>query len=170
MTYKEPGGDPHTQCLTTQLSSMGVRAASESGRKFKIPSGIEGLDQFLEGGIPLGAVSEWGVPLGGGGREVILSWLNGHHTKKEAPWALWVSGHHNLRINPPAWLARGVALSRTRFAWTSRPLVDLKPVFMESPFQVIVIDSPRSFTEEDCAFLAPDDTAVDLVPEHHAMF
>ena len=33
------------------------------------------LDDFLGGGLPLGAVSEWGLPPGRGGRELVASFV-----------------------------------------------------------------------------------------------
>jgi len=163
--------------LTQQLSSMGVRCASASADEStgisKLDSGIKCLDDFLEGGLPVGAISEWGVPLGRGGREILLTWLARHFNQEavtrcteqqaahqtvyagENPrWALWIYSRTKLTIYPPAWLARGVSLKHTRFVCSCRPLVDLKPVFLSPLFQIIVLDAPDFFTEDDCAFLA----------------
>jgi hypothetical protein len=115
------------------------------------------LDEALGGGLPLGAVTEWGVPLGRGGRDVVLSWLT-HltrpHGANERGWALWIYSHADLTVYPPAWLARGVALSHVRFAQAARPLADLRPAFMEPLFKLIVLDGPRGLSGEECAFLA----------------
>ncbi len=162
MITKQPSGNLVTQSFTYQLSAMGVQPASSHLEKSKIVSQIRQLDSFLDGGLPIGAVSEWGVPLGRGGRELLLTWLASrvqeNHTNAqgyEAPhWSLWVHSRTKLDVYPPAWLARGVSLKYTRFACSSRPLSDLKPVFLDPLFKVIIIDSPSSFSEEDCAFMA----------------
>lgn len=165
MTLEEPSGNPTIQSWTQQLSSMGIQRASSQKEKNVISSGISALDDFLEGGLPVGCVSEWGMPLGRGGRDVLLNWLNFHHTNTgegprgseapaKTPWCLWVYSKAHLAVNPPAWSSRGVVLPRIRFSCSSRPLTDLKPVFLDSFFRLVILDSPSSFTEEDCAFMA----------------
>lgn len=151
------------------LSGISVQAASETRPRRKLASGLRELDDFLGGGLPVGAVSEWGMPLGQGGRSLLVSWLA--HLISPAPspmeksthiherglaqgLTLWCYARAQLQVYPPAWLSRGVALQRVRFACTAKPLADLRPVFLEPLFKVIVIDSPRGFTEDDCAFLA----------------
>lgn len=147
-----------TPSLTTQLSAMGVRPASGNPAGRRLASGIPRLDQFLDGGLPQGAVIEWGVPLGRGGREVMLAWLaratNPQPMGAPPAWVLWAYSKAQLAIYPPAWQARGVALDRVRFAATSSPLAELRSAFLEPFFGVIVLDAPRSFTDEDCAFVA----------------
>jgi RecA/RadA recombinase len=160
-----------------ELSAMGVAAASGKPTGKKLRSGIVALDDFLGGGLPRGAITEWGAPLGQGGRDVLLAWLaqatqgraqeataiNGvsvadmpsMDAMDERPvWALWVHGRDHLMVYPPAWLARGVALQRMRFACSTKPLAELRPVFMEPLFRIIVLDAPRQFTDDDCAFVA----------------
>jgi hypothetical protein len=139
---------------------MGVAAASGKPSGQKLRSSIEALDDFLGGGLPRGAITEWGAPLGLGGRDVLLAWL-AQATQDRAPqdderpvWALWVHARDHLMVYPPAWLARGVALQRMRFACSTKPLAELRPVFMEPLFRIIVLDAPRQFTDDDCAFVA----------------
>lgn len=158
----------HVTLPHSELSAMGVRPASGKPSALKMASGIRVLDDFLEGGLPRGAVTEWGSPLGRGGRDVLLAWLaratsgscgkNGHPAPLEADadpaWALWVYGRSQLMAYPPAWLARGVALERLRFASSPAPLSELRPVFLEPFFRMIVLDAPRTFSDEDCAFVA----------------
>ena len=151
------------------LSGISVQAASEARPRRKLASGFSELDDFLGGGLPVGAVSEWGMPLGQGGRSLLVSWLAHLIAPASSPreksaqvgerglaqgLALWCYARPQLQVYPPAWLSRGVALQRIRFACTAKPLADLRPVFLESLFKVIIIDSPRGFTEDDCAFLA----------------
>lgn len=145
--------------LSLKLSAMGLAAASigparaQQGSRVKerLPCGIERLDEFFEGGLPLGAMTEWGAPFGRGGRELLLHWL-AHATRSE--WVLWVHARAYLAVYPPAWLARGVPLERIRFAVTADPLEDLRPVFLEPFFRVVVLDAPPLFTKDDCAFVA----------------
>jgi len=136
---------------------MGVHPASGKPKERVLPSGIALLDEFLGGGLPLGAVTEWGVPLGKSGREVVLTWL-ARATQGgagESPtWALWVYARAQLIVYPPGWAARGVELERMRFVCTGAPLADLKPVFLEPLFKIVVLDAPRQFTDDDCAFVA----------------
>ena len=172
--------DELLQTLSSEFSAKGVRPASGKLTGLKLASGIEVLDDFLDGGLPRGAVTEWGAPLGRGGRDALLAWLaratqgapparpGGVEAADSAPsWALWVYGRTHLSIYPPAWLARGVSLQRMRFACSSKPLAELRPVFMDPLFRVIVLDAPRTFTDEDCAFVArqarANDQAVVLI-------
>lgn len=159
--------------LLIQLSSIGVRPASLKQREIKLPCNINLLDTYFDGGLPMGGLVEWGAPLGRCGRDVALAWLAGAaqsggsrfrsgytHTPLstetgEAPnWMLWVYGKPELTIYPPAWQARGVPLERMRFASSQKPLEDLRPVFLEPLFKIIVLDTPKSFTDDDCAFVA----------------
>jgi hypothetical protein len=66
---------------------------------------------------------------------------------------LWVYGKPELTIYPPAWQARGLPIERMRFACSQAPLEDLRPVFLEPLFKIIVLDTPMNFSDEDCAFV-----------------
>jgi hypothetical protein len=115
-----------------------------------LPSGILALDRALGGGLLPGSLSEWGLPPGRRGREVILGYLR-HHTG----WSLWATPETDTtRLYPPAWAARGVDLTRLRWARTDRPLQDLKPALLSSVFPVIVLDRPPRLRPDDMAFLA----------------
>jgi RecA/RadA recombinase len=159
---------------------MGLHPASgQDGRspaRRRFPSGIRTLDDFLEGGLPRGAVTEWCAPFGCGGLEALLPWvaratthgLSGGGEQEEwgsqtGAWALWVHAHPQLTPYPPAWAARGVDLARLRFACSGVPLAELRPVFLEPLFRLIVLHAPHSFTEEDCAFVARQARAQDQV-------
>ena len=154
---------------THLLSSTGVRPASAGGRERRLASGIARLDAFLEGGLPVGAVCEWGAPLGHGGRDVLLAWLarathgDARELGETPVWALWAHARAHLMVYPPAWVARGVRLDRVRFAATTAPLAELRPVFLEPFFRIVVLDAPRQFSEEDCAFVARQARAHGLV-------
>lgn len=109
------------------------------------------LDHNLQGGLPWGALIEWGAPLGLGGREVLLSYLA--QATKNAEWVLWSSCQENLAIYPPGWAARGVDLRYVRFAETQNPLHDLKPVYWQPFFRVVVFDG-ANFKDEEFAYIA----------------
>ncbi len=137
--------------LTSQLSPFGLQSASFHSREKRVASGIEALDKLLEGGLSEGSVSEWGMPFGQQGRELIIPWLA---TMTEENWALWILSRPGLSIYPPAWAARGVSLQHMRFAHSNKPVAELKQAFMEPFFKFIIIDAPMHFSPEDCAFVA----------------
>ncbi len=150
---------------TSPFSAASLKAASLVPAGDRLSSGITALDDFLGGGLSWGSVCEWGIPFGSGGREVLVSFLAGasslsNHMGRvdqaavSLPWTLWVQGRSGLTVYPPAWHARGVDLERVRFATSAKPVADLKPVFMDPLFKIIVIDAPRSLSDDDCAFLA----------------
>ena len=110
------------------------------------------LDDFFHGGIPKGELSEFGMPLGGEGRLLILKLLAANMPQN--PFVLWVLGDDNLKINPSSWSAHGIDLSRIRFAGSIDPIKDLHAVFQESLFKVIILDSIPALKKESMAFLA----------------
>ncbi len=113
------------------------------------------LDEFLEGGIRWGEISEWGIPWGQALREVVLPFLvSAQKNQTPKPWILWIYGQKDVCINPLAWHARGLDLSHMRFAHTQQPVHELKPIFLSPFFRIIVIDSVRNLSDEECAFLA----------------
>lgn len=152
------------------LSDLGVKHASVaaqeslwiSGNQSRLSSGISALDHFFDGGLPYGSVVEWGLPLGLGGHEIVLAFLaqaaQSQTTPSENPlnpkWILWSSGRPELTVYPPAWHARGVNLEYIRFAKSTKPVEDLKPLFLDPFFKIIVLDAPKDFSEDDCAFIA----------------
>ena len=115
------------------------------------------LNALLQGGIRFGEMVEWGMPRGRGGREIIALFLaqatSAPHPPHDAMWCLWVSSDAEFVVYPPAWAARGVDLSRLRFAVSQRIIDDLKPVFMDPFFRVIVLDDPHRLSVGDHAFL-----------------
>ena len=137
-----------------QLAAFGIHLAEPPAPTQKLRSGVPELDAFLSGGLPFGAVTEWGMPLGRGGRLVVARFLRGSPTVK-TPLTLWVRPNNNpLVIYPPAWRAQGVDLARVRFAHSARPVAQLKPLFMDPLFKIIVLDSPETMAPEDVAYLA----------------
>jgi len=148
-----------TQSIVSEISARygelnlvtgGAHAPSE-----KLASCVDRIDDFLEGGLPFGGISEFGMPLGKEGRALALKFVanatRGIRTKPM--WTLWISSSETFRIFPPAWFARGVSPNRILFAQSSRPLRDLKQAISNPIFKLIILDSPRKFTREDCFFV-----------------
>ena len=155
----EGSQDPIDEPVGANLARLGVYFGSESGQASKrLVAGLEWLDKFFEGGVSEGAIVEWGVPFGLGGRELIAAWLASycyqerrlHQTIRPI---LWAYGREHLIVNPPAWAARGVPLRAVRFAHAPSPIKQLKPVFLEPTFHLIFLDAPTVLRADDCGFL-----------------
>lgn len=138
------------------LAQYGVRTGASAIEMEMDPtrflSGNAPLDEFIEGGLISGAVSEWGMPAGQGSREIALSFV-GRATTSEM-LVLWVNGQDGLEVYPPAWSARGVDLRFIRFVTANKPIELLKPIFLEPLFRLVVIDSPKHLSGEEWAFIA----------------
>ncbi len=123
----------------------------------RLSSTVHPLDKALNGGLPIGGIVEWGMPLGGRSRELLLPWLASITTPLNytAPgWVLWAYSWDYLSIYPPALAARGVSLAYTRFAKTTSPLEDLRPVFLQPFFRLIILDAPAKLSDQDLSFIA----------------
>ncbi len=135
--------------LQDQLTQGHKVPPHQAGRlHFAIPA----LDQ-AKIYIPMGAISEWGLPSGKHGRRIMIQMLKTQMLRPEAPLCLWI---HNgkTRIYPPTWAALGVDLQKIYFAESETPIAELRPVFLEPLFKIIVIDRPKKLSKDDCAFLA----------------
>ena len=132
-----------------ELKQMALHAVPPS----HLSSGHPLLDEFLDGGLRWGELSEWGMPWGQSLRDVIL-WFLIRAQQAEPCWILWIYGQPDISINPLAWQARGLDLNWIRFARAQQPLHELKPVFLSPFFCIIVIDAPQRLADDDCAFLA----------------
>lgn len=121
----------------------------------KLGSCVPEIDDFLGGGLPFGAVTEFGMPLGKEGRMLLLRFLvNATRGLQIQPiWTLWVSSHPDFSVFPPAWFAKGVAPSRIVFTQSAAPAQDLKRALINPLFKLIVLDSPRHFSKDDCFFV-----------------
>ena len=75
-------------------------------------------------------------------------------TKEQRLWCLWVSARPQLHLYPPAWRAAGVDLRHLRYAHNGSPVRDLKSLFIDPFFRVVVIDNPTELSTGDCCFLA----------------
>ena len=146
-TFSDFGIEP----ASVKAHAEAARCVERGADDVRLSSNIRELDGFFDGGLPYGAVVEWGVPFGLGGREVVLAFLS--KTPKDV-WTLWAGSKPQFTVYPPAWHARGVNLERIRFTCSSRPVEELKPALLDPFFKVIVFDAPRHFTDDDCAFVA----------------
>lgn len=120
----------------------------------RLPSRLPLLDSFLSGGLGWGELSEWGLPWGSGLRDLILPFLVSAQCEQPPAWILWVYGQKDVSVNPLAWHARGMNLEQLRFARSTKPLIELKPLFLSGFFRVIVLDGIPRLQVEDYAFLA----------------
>jgi len=162
--------------LRQTLNLRKTAAYSDSqANKERLCSGVEELDLQLRGGLPYGSVTEWGCPLGKGGRRWVLKFLKNAQEQK-SQWILWVSPKKevdpkkpflrnlhrsnlcsvttsNLSIFPPAWHAQGIDLKRIRFAHSNAVMRDFRSVWSDDFFKVIVLDRPVGLRKEDFAAL-----------------
>lgn len=115
-------------------------------------SGQAQLDAFFEGGLRWGELSEWGMPWAQTQRAIILRFLV--HAQQESSWILWIYGRSDIAINPLAWQAHGLDLSRLRFAQAQQPLQELKPLFLSELFRIIVLDGVQRLSDDDYGFIA----------------
>lgn len=119
----------------------------------RIPSYVPLLDEYLQGGLPKYALTECGMPLGYGGRALLLKFV-AHITTKERKWVLWITREDTCLPYPPAVVAQGIDLQYVRFTVSEAPVIELKSVFLERFFDMIVLDHPGKLRPEDCAFLS----------------
>jgi len=120
----------------------------------RLSSGLPELDYFFEGGLPFSAITECGMPLGLEGRFVLLHFLaNGTRHVSPPLWVLWISSYQELEIFPPAWMAHGVALDQIVFAYSKKPMQDLKRAILHHLFKIIIFDAPPHMDQDDFTFL-----------------
>jgi len=142
--------------ITNKINDLTKRASSLIESQTRLQATLPELSHFFQGGLRWGELSEWGIPWGGGCREVLLLFLQAAHRQPSAKpyWCLWIHDQSDMSIYPPAWQARGINLKHIRFAVTKQPLHDLKPIFTSSFFKLIVLDCSASISLDDCCFLA----------------
>jgi hypothetical protein len=130
--------------FATQLETVTSQA--------KIPSVNPRLTQFLGGGIPKGAITEMGIPVGFAGRSVVADFVS-HVTQTDL--CLWVNGHSDMRLYPPAWISRGVNPLKWVVANSDSPVRQLKASLMQPIFQLLVLDmESHQLSAEDIAFIS----------------
>lgn len=111
-------------------------------------SGIAEVDNCFKAAIQPGRIIEWGLPLGRQGRMIPLLFLRG-----EIPPAIWIYADDGSDIYAPAWSGYGIDLQRLFFIRSSHPVKELRPLFLEPFFKIIIIDSPQRFLKGDMAFI-----------------
>lgn len=141
--------------LSAQYGPLNLGRATEGVFSRRLVAGVAVLDQFLEGGLPFGSLSEFGMPLGKEGRLLLLKYLvtATRGIDMNPLWTLWVSSFSEYQVFPPAWFAKGVDPNRIVFAESEAPVRDLKRAILNPFFKLIVFDSPRTFSKDDCHFL-----------------
>lgn len=123
-------------------------------RAQRVASGNPMLDRISGGGLCRGELSEWGVPHGRGGRELVIKMLAYAQMQGTLGLLLWIRPHDDMDVYPPAWEARGIDLARTYFACSGKVLHDLKAAFVEPVFDALILDTPGQLTGDDLAYLA----------------
>lgn len=122
---------------------------SSGSEKTYLRSGVDSLDKLLGGGLAFGEIAEWGIPEGSSGNRVFTKFLKNNYLP-----VLWISApQENHIVNPPAWQANGIHLENIYFATSSNPIVDVKPVFLESAFKIIILDGFKRWRSGDLSFL-----------------
>jgi hypothetical protein len=146
------------QAKLSLFSSSHLMVASSQTREEKLCSGIKQLDEFLDGGLAFSRLAEWGMPLGQGGRLLMVSFLvratRGLWLGQEKLWCLWISARQQFTPYLPAWSAKGIEVKYLRVAQVRNPIQDLKPIFIDGFFKVVVIDGFESLTSDDMCFLS----------------
>jgi len=134
--------------------AMAAKTAYETKPSF-LRSKINELDDCFGGGLAWGQLSEWGMPMGCGGRELLLAFLAKATRERPPVWCLWVyPSSEGLAINAVAWAARGIDLQYLRYVCSDYPVSDLQALLWENFFQLVIFDAPRALRSEECAFLA----------------
>ncbi|MCP4754123.1 MAG: hypothetical protein GY866_24825 [Proteobacteria bacterium] len=141
--------------LSARFSGLNFEAGGGCSRQGKLAACVAEVDDFLEGGLPFGGVTEFGVPLGKEGRILIARFLANatRGLRTEPLWTLWVSSHRDFSVFPPAWFVRGISPARMVFAHSEVPVRDLKRAIVNPLFRLIVLDSPQAFSRDDCFFV-----------------
>ena len=109
------------------------------------------LSQFLGGGLPKRAMTEMGMPLGREGRNLLLPFLA--EVTGAQQMALWICGHADMMVYPPAFFAAGIVADKMVFAQAPGPLQSMVTALTSPLFKMIVVDSPKRFTDRDGFFL-----------------
>lgn len=143
--------------LSQLKQTQSIKTANEIWRQSPaITCLYKPLNDFFDGGLQSGDLIEWGIPWGQECRELVLHFISGaHHRPHQNPfWCLWVDNRNTLEVYPPGWKARGVDLSYIRFATCIDPINELKAIFLEDFFKLIILDGFEHIKGEKCQFLA----------------
>lgn len=112
-------------------------------------SNVPELDELFANELVAGRIFEWGLPQGQNGRIVPLAFLRG-----AIPPTVWIYPQLGFDIYPPSWASQGIDLNRIFFVRSDEPLKQLRPLFLEDTFKILVIDSPQKFSKGDLSFVA----------------
>jgi hypothetical protein len=131
-----PPGLMHARCVhPAQQSMMG--------------SGIEALDSAFAGSVRPGNIIEWGIPQGRNGRLIPLLFL-----RHNAQPTVWIYGAEELQVYAPAWASFGVDLENLFFIRCREPVKQLRPLFLDNSFRIIVLDGPEKLSRGELAFIS----------------
>jgi len=114
-----------------------------------IRTGIFELDELFSNGVQPGKLIEWGLPQGRNGRIFPILFL-----RREIPPTIWIYADLGLDIYAPAWASHGVDLGRIFFLKCDNPVKELKPLFLDDTFKIIIIDSPKKLSRGDLSFIS----------------
>lgn len=141
--------------------ARGLRSAAaleqEQRQRSCLLSQASAFASLLGQPLEAGCLIEWGAPWGDGGRSMLISCLAQALrglSGSASPWLLWVASQSQLRLYPPAWQACGLDLQRLRYACTTQPLLDLRPLFLEPFFTWMILDSPHPLETQACSYIA----------------
>jgi len=137
--------------LPTKVELMGANQLSERPR---LKFGYKLVDEMLAGGLQLGRVSEWGMPVATGVRQLFVELLRRASLQVGERPLLWVLGWPGIEVFAANWTRLGVDLTRVLFARSFQPLKELRDVFLEPVFRLIILDTPKPLSRQDFAFLS----------------
>lgn len=141
--------------LLARFPTLCLETSVNYNKQEKLTLGIPLVDQFLNGGLPFGKVTELGMPLGKEGRSLLVKLLAHHQTPVQKAFrVLWISCFPGISIYPPAWFVRGVSEKDTIFTYSEKPITELKRAIMHSFFKMIILDSPKGLSRDDSLFLS----------------
>jgi hypothetical protein len=138
---------PTESALETLREQFSSKQALKASSPVVLKSSISELDTLLDGGIRPGCIVEWGLPPGSFGRRIPVLFLRGN-----IPPAVWIYSFSDVAVYAPAWASRGVVLSRIFFIQSDQPFTQLRPIFLEDSFKIIIIDAPRRCSKGELAF------------------
>ncbi len=98
--------------------------------------------------IKLAPFVEWGCPHGKLARIFPLSYLNSVEGK-----VLWLYDRENLNPYAPTWEGIKGDLESIHFVKSDRPIKDLRPLFSDSTYKTIVIDTKEFLSNAELSYL-----------------
>lgn len=112
-------------------------------------SGVSEVDKLLAEAMRPGNIIEWGTPQGKNGRLIPLLFLRAHHVP-----AVWIYGDPEIKVYAPAWASYGVDLRHLFFIHSKQPVKQLRPLFMDNSFRMIVLDDAHKLSRGALAFIS----------------